>query len=115
TLITWTVWEGEPAESRARATKSAYVYVLPHGQTPIGVSSNDHATAGNQAAKVVRDAAGKIHAAWLDAARPGLGSRVLYRRGVQDASTGTVSWETEAIPVSDGRAEAWGSYVALEA
>jgi hypothetical protein len=115
TLITWIAWDGTPAQSRARAMKSAHVYVLPYGQTPIGVSGNDHATAGNQSAKVVRDAAGKIHAAWLDAARPGQGYRVLYRRGVQDASTGTVSWETEAIPVSDGRAEAWGSYVALEA
>ena len=68
TLITWIAWDGTPAQSRARAMKSAYVYVLPYGQTPIGVSGNDHATAGNQSAKVVRDAAGKIHAAWLDAA-----------------------------------------------
>src|ERR1043166_1825570 len=29
TLITWTAWDGAPAESRASATKSAYVYVLP--------------------------------------------------------------------------------------
>jgi len=115
TQVTWTAWDGAPGQSRARATKSAYVYVLPFGQTPIGVSGNDHATAGNQGAKVVRDAAGKIHAAWLDAARPGQGYRILYRRGLQDSSSGTVTWETGAIPVSDGRSESWGSYVAIEA
>ena len=115
TLVTWTAWDGAPVQSRARAAKSAYVYVFPFGQTPIGVSGNDHATACNQAAKVVRDTAGKIHAAWLDAARPGQGYRVWYRRGVQDSSTGIVTWETGAIPVSDGRAEAWGSYVGIEA
>ena len=115
TLITWTAWTGEPAEKNVRATKSAYVYVLPHGQTPIGVSSNDHATAGNQAAKVVRDSSGKVHAAWLDAGRPGRGSRVLYRRGVQDSATGTVTWETESISVSESRFESSGSYVAIAA
>ncbi|HUK41632.1 MAG TPA: hypothetical protein VLX11_11320, partial [Candidatus Acidoferrales bacterium] len=115
TRVTWTAWEGVPGESRARVTKSAYVYVLPYGETPIGLSGNDHATAGNQAAKVVRDAAGRIHVAWLDTARPGKGSRVLYRRAVQDPSTGMVTWETDAILVSDGRNEAWSSYVGIEA
>ena len=115
TLVKWTAWEGPPGQSRVRATKSAYVYVFPFGQIPIGISGNDHATAGNQAAKVVRDPAGKIHAAWLDAARPGQGYHVWYRRGVQDPSTGKVTWETAAISVSDGRSEAWSSYVGIEA
>ncbi len=114
-LVTWTAWDGAPGQSRARATKSAHVYVFPFGETPIGLSGNDHATAGNQAAKVVRDGAGRIHAAWLDAARPGQGYRVLYRRGVQDPSTGAITWETGPMPVSDGRSEAWSSYVGIEA
>src|ERR1051325_444107 len=115
TLVTWTAWDGVPGESRPRMTRSAYVYVLPNGQTPVGLSGDDHATAGNQSAKVVRDRTGKIHIAWLDAARPERGYRIMYRRGVQDPSTGTVTWETAAIAVSDGRAESWGSYVAIDA
>src|SRR5262249_3097713 len=45
----------------------------------------------------------------------GQGYRILYRRGLQDSSSGTVTWETGAISVSDGRSESWGSYVAIEA
>ena len=63
TLVTWTAWDGVPGESRPRMTRSAYVYVLPNGQTPVGLSGDDHATAGNQSAKVVRDRTGKIHIA----------------------------------------------------
>jgi hypothetical protein len=51
---------------------------------PAGISGRHDATAGNHSAKVVRDRSGRVHAAWLDAARPGKGTAVLYRSGVQD-------------------------------
>jgi hypothetical protein len=113
TLITWTAWEGEPHKSGMRRSKSAYVYVFPFGQTPVGVSGDDHATAGNHSAKVVRDADGKVHVAWLDGGRAGRGFRVLYRRGVQDFKNRKIHWETEPIRVSDAKLEAGNSYVAL--
>lgn len=115
TLITWTAWEGEPHKSGMRRSKSAYVYVFPFGQTPVGVSGDDHATAGNHSSKVVRDADGKVHVVWLDGGRAGRRPRVLYRRGVQDFINRRMHWETEPVPVSDAKLVAGNSYVALAA
>ncbi len=112
TRVTWTAWEGEPHASAARAVKSGNVYVFPAGLTPVGLTLDDHATAGNHAAKVVRDAAGRIHLAWLDAGRPGTGDRVMYRRGVQDPATGAVRWETDAQVVAEAASD---SHVAVAA
>jgi hypothetical protein len=115
TLVTWTAWEASSGAARtAVAKRSAYVYVFPFGQTPIGVSGDDHATAGNHAAKVARDSSGRVHVAWLDSGRPGQEPAVMYRRGIPDDRSGIVSWETDPFRVSDGSA-AWNSYVALEA
>ena len=97
TSVTWTAWAGTPGEGTPAATKQAWVYVFPYGQTPAGVSGRHDATAGNHSAKIVRDSSGRVHVAWLDAARPGLGTTVLYRSGVQDPVTGRFAWDT---PVS---------------
>jgi hypothetical protein len=108
TLVTWTAWEASSGAARtAVAKRSAYVYVF-------GVSGDDHATAGNHAAKVARDSSGRVHVAWLDSGRPGQEPAVMYRRGIPDDRSGIVSWETDPFRVSDGSA-AWNSYVALEA
>jgi hypothetical protein len=118
TRVTWTA-SSPPGTNNvatpAVITRSEYVYVFPFGQTPIGVSGDDHATAGNHAPKVARDESGRIHVAWLDGGRKGKGIRVLYRSGVPDPRSGTVAWDTEPIRVSDDRSEVWNSYVALEA
>lgn len=97
TQVTWTAWSGEAGASQALATRQAWIYVFPFGQTPAGISGRHDATAGNHSAKIVRDRSGRVHAAWLDAARPGKGSTVLYRSGVQDPATGAFTWDT---PVS---------------
>lgn len=97
TQVTWTAWSGAPGTSQSVATRQAWVYVFPYGQTPAGISGIHDATAGNHSAKVVRDRSGRVHAAWLDAARPVKGTAVLYRSGVQDPATGRFAWDT---PVS---------------
>jgi hypothetical protein len=97
TQVTWTAWSGAPETSQAVATRQAWIYVFPYGQTPAGISGRHDATAGNHSAKVVRDSSGRVHVAWLDAARPGKGTTVLYRSGVQDPATGRFAWDT---PVS---------------
>jgi hypothetical protein len=113
TEVTWTAWSGEPGASAVQATRRAWVYVFPFGQTPIGVSRDDHATAGNNSAKVVRDGSGMVHAAWLDSGRPGASPRVMYRRGVQDPATGAVRWVT--APSQVGGPVTGVSYVGIEA
>jgi hypothetical protein len=97
TQVTWTAWSGARGTSQTVATRQAWVYVFPFCQTPAGISGRHDATAGNHSAKVVRDRSGRVHAAWLDAARPGKGTTVLYRSGVQDPATGRFTWDT---PVS---------------
>ena len=97
TSVTWTAWSGARSVGSPAATKQAWVYVFPYGQSPAGVSGRNDATAGNHSAKIVRDSSGRVHVAWFDAARPGLGSSILYRSGVQDPATGRFAWDT---PVS---------------
>ena len=101
TQVTWTARSGAPGASQAAVSRQAWVYVFPFGQTPAGVSGRYDATAGNHAAKVVRDSSGRVHVAWLDAARPGKGTAVLYRSGVQDPATGRFAWDTPVSPISD--------------
>ena len=115
TEVTWTAWEGAPGGSPARATRKAFVYVFPLGQTPVGVTGKHNATAPNSSAKVVRDAAGLLHMAWIDGGRPGTGHRVMYRRAAQDATTGSVVFLTSPIRVSDVGSEVPASYVGIEA
>ncbi len=110
TLVTWVAWEGEPDVSAVKAVKSGHVYVFKNGQIPVGLSLDDHATAGNHATKIARDSAGRIHMAWLDSGRPGVGDKIMYRRGVQDPASGAIQWETDPIIVADA---AWDSHVVL--
>ena len=100
TQVTWTAWTGAPGVGQPAATQQAWIYVFPFGQTPAGISGRHDATAGNHSAKIVRDASGRVHVAWLDAARPGKGTSILYRSGVQDPATGRFAWDT---PVSASR------------
>jgi hypothetical protein len=110
--VTWTAWAGVPGSSAADATRSATLFVLPHGFTSVGLSGDDHATAGNNAMKIARDGAGRVHMVWLDAGRTGGGTRVMYRRATTDAAGG-VQWETAPLRVDDSRSEAWNAYAGL--
>ena len=63
--VTWTAWD---ASGKPTGTRSGVVYVLPTGMTPIGSSSDENATGGNNAARIVRDPAGHVHLLWVTAA-----------------------------------------------
>ena len=118
TEVTWTAWERDPHQSGVRATRRAWVYLFPHGTTPVGATHKYNALAANHSAKIARDAAGAIHMAWLET-RPGPGrrrvGRVVYRHAVQDEATGRLTFETDVTPVSEPGGGGPGSYLALEA
>ncbi len=101
TEVTWTAWDGAPEAGTMKARKSAFVWVFPHGQTPVGASRKIRATSGNQGTKVARDSAGRLHAAWFDYNTSGPGHRVMYRHGVQDQDSGAVTWTEPAVQVND--------------
>jgi hypothetical protein len=118
TSVTWTAWEGAPNQSAAWATRQAWVYVLPHGTTPVGATRKYNALAANHSAKIVRDAAGKLHMAWLETRLVRGGrreARVVYRRAAHDGVTGRLIFETEVTPVSEPGGVVGGSYLAIEA
>ncbi|MGE0743636.1 MAG: hypothetical protein AB7K86_00250 [Rhodospirillales bacterium] len=116
TRVTWTSWAGEPGRSAVRATRSALVYVLPHGMTPAGLTREPYATGGNQSPKVAQYADGAVHVAWLDRGHGrGAGNRAMYRRGTLDPRTGAPQWETPPVRVSDNFSEGGGSHVAIDA
>jgi hypothetical protein len=113
--VTWTAWNGSAGTSAVRLQRTAVLFVLPAGQAPVGVSGSTHATAGNTSTKIVRDAAGRVHMAWLDARRGGMPPRVLYRRATTAPQTGAVTWETAAVRVNDGRSEAHNAFLGIAA
>jgi hypothetical protein len=115
TEVTWTAWESAPGESRVRATRRERIHVFPSGHTPVGLTSDDRGTVGNQSPKVTRDASGKAHMVWLDTGRPGRGTHVMYRRAATDPRTGAVTWETDPLPVSDRASAVWNSYPVIDA
>jgi hypothetical protein len=98
-------WTAEEPPGNVVATRTEYVYLLRHGQTPVATARGPiehdpgYATAGNHGANVVRDSNGGIHVAWRDK-----GPAVMYRRGTQDPDTGLISWSGPAADISDGTA-----------
>jgi hypothetical protein len=116
TWVTWTSWAGVPESSPVASTRSSYVFVFRHGQTPVGVSGDDYATAGNHGTCIGRTPDGTLHAAWLTTGtNPDDGTErtvaIWYRNGTQDPDTGIVTW-TDPVDVANGTAD-WNSYVKL--
>lgn len=112
--VTWSAWAGPAGNGAPRLTRTAILFVLPHGQTPVGVTGTDHAIAGNTSEKIVRDANGRVHMVWLDSGRRGQPPAVMYRRAATDAA-GAVTWETPPQRLDDGRSEAGNAFVGLAA
>ncbi|MGH7145585.1 MAG: DNRLRE domain-containing protein [Planctomycetota bacterium] len=86
-------------------TVSRFVYVYRFGETPIGVSLNENATATNHSSSVVRDKDGTIYAAWYDQREADGVDAVMYRYGTQDETTGVVTWAIPPTRVSDAADE----------
>jgi hypothetical protein len=108
--VTWTAWDRGAGADRVAATKTATVFVLPNGMTPAGESGSQDATTGNNAAKIARDAAGRVHLVWNTSGQD-VSAHVLYRRGTTDAD-GAVVWDTDPAPVENA-AVSWDSFPSL--
>ena len=108
--VTWTAWDRATAGDRAAATKTATLFVLPSGMTPAGESGSENATAANNATKIARDAAGRVHVVWKTNAKVGV-AHVLYRRGSTDGDS--FIWETDPVPVEEATEVGYDSYPGL--
>lgn len=110
--VTWMAWQGAPGAGKPLATRVGKIIVLPFGMTPVGVSGDENATGGNNAARIARDSAGHVHMIWVDSGRPGGHTGPVYRRAAM-APDGAVRFETGPIYVAEGSAEDWNAYPAL--
>jgi len=109
--VTWAAWNGTPGTGAPAATRSAYVVILPNGTTPVGVSGDENATAGNSAAHIARDAAGRLHMVWQDGGRPGGPTGPFYRRAT--TAGGALHFDTAPINIADPGPSDWNAYPAL--
>jgi hypothetical protein len=110
--VTWTAWEGAAGVGKPVATRTARVFVLPAGMTPVGVSGDENATGGNNAVRIARDSTGRVHMIWVDSGRSGGRTGPVYRRAAVGVD-GAVRFETEPVYVAEGGPEDWNAYPAL--
>ena len=97
---------------RPAATRTVRIFVLPNGMTPVGVSGDENATTGNNAAHVARDASGYVHMVWQDGGRSGGRAGPVYRRAAV-APDGTVFLQTDPIYIADSGPSDWNAYPGL--
>jgi hypothetical protein len=110
--VTWTAWDGPVGIGKPAATRVARVFVLPAGMTPVGVSGDENATGGNNAARIADDSAGRVHMVWVDSGRPGGRTGPVYRR-VAIGADGAIRFETAPTYIAEGGPGDWDSYPAL--
>ena len=100
--ITFTAWDGD----RKVASATGALFVLPHGMTPVGVSSDENATTGNSATHIAVDAAGQVHMVWQSGGGP------QYRRAVVDAQD-EVHLQGGPVPLAAPAPSDWNAYPSL--
>ncbi|MBS0640751.1 MAG: hypothetical protein JSS43_12805, partial [Proteobacteria bacterium] len=110
--VTFSAWDGTPGTGKAAATRSATLFVLPTGFTPVGASGDENATAGNNATRVVRDRQGRLHMVWTDGGRQPDKVGATYRRAAIGADA-TVQFETPPIYLAEKTPADWNAYPAL--
>jgi len=110
--VTWSAWEGPPGSGKPAATRTARLFIMPNGFTPVGVSGDENATGGNNAARIARDATGRVHMIWQDGGRPGGRTGPVYRR-ISVGPDGAVRFETDPIYVAEPGPSDWNGYPAL--
>lgn len=93
--VVWSAWDAESADHPA-ARRGAYLFVLPHGMTPVGVGGGGNAVAGNNTTHIVRDPGGSVHMVWYDAFRPEIHEGAQYRRA-RVMPDGSVRFETDVM------------------
>lgn len=112
--VTWSAWEGAPGNGRPAAARTERLFILPNGFTPVGVSADENATGGNNAAHIARDETGRVHMVWQDGGRPGGRTGPVYRRMSIDPG-GAAHFETEPLYVAEPGPSDWNAYPALAA
>ncbi len=107
--VTWTAWDtaGQPVASR-----SGVIFVLPTGFTPVGTASDENATAGNNAVRIVHDKSGHVHMIWAGSGGSSGRAGPVYRRAAV-AGNGTVTLETPPVYVADPGPADWNAYPSL--
>ncbi|MDQ2764953.1 MAG: hypothetical protein M3Y22_16185, partial [Pseudomonadota bacterium] len=113
TQIVWSAWKdagGSPQHPAAR--RSSILFVLPRGTTPVGLSADENATAGNNASYIARDAAGFVHMIWTDSGRPNGQTGAIYRRALVDQN-GQVHFQTAPTELASPGSGQWNAYPAL--
>lgn len=113
TRVTFTAWQGTPVSSKVDIRATVPLLVLPNGQSPVGVSGDERATASNNASKVVRDDSGAIHLVWLETGAHG--ARVMYQRGYTRGPEGGTRWDGAPETLSAGLETPWNAYVGIVA
>ena len=86
--------------------------MLPFGTTPVGMSLDENATAGNNSAHIARDAAGHVHMIWVDSGRPDGRTGAMYRRAMT-APDGTVRFDTGIEDLAERSPGEWNAYPGL--
>ena len=112
--VTFRAWDGAAGVGTPAATRTVRLFVLPAGMTPVGVSGDENATAGNNTAHIARDARGRVHMVWQDGGRPGGPTGPVYRRAAVGAD-GVVRFETGPIDIAEGGPSDWNAYPGLAA
>jgi hypothetical protein len=110
--VSWNAWDGAPGAGKPRASRTARIFILPNGMTPVGVSGDENATGGNNGMHIVRDPTGRVHMIWQDGGREGGRTGAVYRRA-SIASDGNVKFETGPIYVADDGPSDWNAYPSL--
>ena len=110
--VTWSAWDGAPGSGKPAATRTARLFILPNGFTPVGVSGDENATGGNNAARIARDATGRVHMIWQDGGRPGGRTGLVYRR-MSISPDGAAHFETDPLYVAEPGPSDWNGYPAL--
>jgi hypothetical protein len=108
--VIWSAWD-DATPGRPVARHEMPLFVLPHGMTAVGGSGGANATAGNNTAHILHDAAGFVHMVWYDSFRPTAHEGALYRRA-RVLPDGSARFETDAMPLGD-HAGTWSAMPAL--
>lgn len=96
------------------AHRDGAIFVLPHGTVPVGLSGDENATTGNNAAHIVPDSAGFMHMVWQDGGRSGGPTGAFYRRATV-TSSGDLRLETGPISLSPSGGQWNNAYPSLAA
>jgi hypothetical protein len=103
-------WDAGSADHPA-ARRETWLFVLPHGMTPVGASGGANAIAGNNTTHIARDADGSVHMVWYDSWRDTPREGANYRRA-RVLPDNTVHFETDPIPLGQ-HAGTWSSMPTL--